>query len=132
MARNFAKIAEGIDTAPALQQLAEHPELWGQIPYRKALNEHAEMDDIWLRMRPMRDILQQVFYTGPFFCDYYPAWHTMTELHPIVAKVKTIANCDYLGAILLTRIPPGGRIKPHSDAGAWHADFHTYKVYIPL
>lgn len=130
--RRFAKIGQGLDTAPILEQIGAHPELWDEITYRKQLAEHAEMSDIWLRYRPLEDVQKETFFPGPFFCAYYPAWWKLPSIHPVVNWLKMRVDATYLGAILITRIPPGGRIKPHNDAGMWHADFHNAKVYIPL
>lgn len=35
-----------------------------------------------------------------------------------------------LGGILITRVPPGGEIKPHVDAG-WHAGYFS-KFYVAV
>jgi uncharacterized cupin superfamily protein len=41
-------------------------------------------------------------------------------------------NAVYLGGILITRIPPGGCVKPHHDRGSWHAETMNTKVYVGL
>ena len=34
-----------------------------------------------------------------------------------------------LGSIIITRLPPGKQIDPHSDAGSWAAEFYTTKLH---
>jgi aspartyl/asparaginyl beta-hydroxylase (cupin superfamily) len=41
-------------------------------------------------------------------------------------------GADYLGGVLITRLPPGGMIAPHHDRGGWHAEYLNCKVYVPL
>jgi len=36
-----------------------------------------------------------------------------------------------LGGVLITKIPAGKSILPHTDDG-WHANYYNTKIYIPL
>ena len=36
-----------------------------------------------------------------------------------------------IGGVMITRIPPGGRIEPHADDG-WHAKYYNTKLYVVL
>lgn len=36
----------------------------------------------------------------------------------------------HLGGVLLTKIPPGGKILPHHDRGTWHAEEMDLKVWL--
>jgi aspartyl/asparaginyl beta-hydroxylase (cupin superfamily) len=43
-------------------------------------------------------------------------------------KAAALRLCDHvggmrLGGVLITRIPPGGEVKPHIDSG-WHAEYY--------
>jgi hypothetical protein len=37
-----------------------------------------------------------------------------------------------LGSILITKLPPGGRILPHTDAGSWAPEYYTCKAHLTL
>jgi len=37
---------------------------------------------------------------------------------------------ERLGGVLITRLPPGGKIYPHADAG-WHAAYYD-KYFVPV
>ena len=45
-------------------------------------------------------------------------------------ELMTIVSGERLGGVLITKIPPGGEIKPHVDAG-WHAEYYE-KYYVPI
>lgn len=130
--KHFQRLQEGIETAAALQQIEAHPALWGEHPERTGPGSpHAQSQDIWLRFRSLAELTQPSRFAEPHFAEFYPAWHALPALHPIVFNVMRLASAVYLGGILLTRIPPGGRILPHTDAG-WHATFLNTKAYAIL
>ncbi|MDB5243737.1 MAG: aspartyl beta-hydroxylase, partial [Spirosoma sp.] len=62
---------------------------------------------------------------------FWPAWYSLPSLHPIVRNLAPAIGATALGGILITRIPPGGEVKPHIDGG-WHATFFNFKAYICL
>jgi hypothetical protein len=43
----------------------------------------------------------------------------------IMARIGGLA----LGGALITKIPSGGAVKPHSDAVSWHANYYRRKIY---
>lgn len=127
------RIAEGIDVAHGLAQLAAHPELWNVDNERTTLpnSPHAQASDLWLRSRPRREIDSLKRFGEPHFPEWYPAWDTLTALHPIVFDLARDRQATSLGFCMLSRIPAGGTVLPHSDKG-WHADHFACKTYIIL
>lgn len=132
--RHFLKVFDGIDTFPALLQLHEHPELWDEFTPRTCFEEspHYGLSDVWLRYRDRAELSTGESYVEPHFPVWWPAWHVLTEMHPIVFAVAARCKATQIGGCFVTRIPPGGQVKPHDDAVSWHARFHPCKVYIPL
>ena len=53
-------------------------------------------------------------------------------LDGIVYGLAARCRATAIGGVFLTRIPPGGEVKPHDDAYSWHARFYQTKVYVPL
>jgi hypothetical protein len=131
--RYFAKIADGLDVAPALVQLDAHPGLWGQKPDRTAIPDspHRQTTDIWLRFRPEHELTSREKYGEPHFAAFWPAWYALPGLHPIVFDIMARMQAVYLGGILLTRIPAGAEVLPHIDTG-WHPTFNNTKAYVIL
>lgn len=131
--RNFQQIAAGVDVLPLLLAVYRQPDLWNANPARTAGGgPFAGTDDIWIRFRDPDELVSRESYAEPFTPFFYPAWYRLPQLRPIVYAL--IARCEavQLGAILITRVPPGHSVKPHDDRGRWHAEFFGLKVYIPL
>jgi len=130
MSRHFTRLAEGIAVGPLLDELAHNSELWGQERGRTGLrlSPHRESLDIWVRYRetPPADIHEA------FASTWWPAWRVLPALRPLVFSLMRRVEATHLGGILLTKLPPGGRIHPHHDRGSWHAEFHNCKLYVCL
>ena len=105
---NFVKVLHGLDVQPLLKQLADHPELWNTNAIRtgKPYTVHYDVDDIIMR------------YPRPNINQYnYPApTHAIREARiPIVFGLMKVVGGEYLGRVLISRLPPGKTIPPHDD-----------------
>ena len=132
--QHFLKVAEGIDTLPALLQLHDNPDLWDEFTERTVIagSPHKGVSDIWLRYRARDELTEPAKYAEPHFPVWYPAWAKLPALRPIVFGLAARCDATAIGGVLITRIPPGGQVAPHSDRGSWHPEFYTCKVYVPL
>ena len=63
---------------------------------------------------------------------FWPAWHELPALRPMVFGLMQRVAATELGSILITKLPPGGRIQPHSDAGSWAPEFYHCKAHLTL
>jgi mannose-6-phosphate isomerase-like protein (cupin superfamily) len=124
--RNFKKIADGVDVQPLLDQLAAHPELWGMHGWRKKIGVHSQMSDIWVRFAEREEDFHR-----PHFGSWYPAYRTLPALEKLIFDAMAAVRASHLGGVLITRIPPGGKILPHIDRG-WHPEFMNTKLYYVL
>lgn len=117
------------------EQLLEHPDLWNERAERIAAPPFVDTDDIWVRAnddRPFRDGKKPwALFTEPHWPIWYPAAQLLTAVKPLVYEVMGQCHGEHLGGVLITRVPAGGSVKPHKDAG-WHATFHNCKVYVPI
>lgn len=133
MTRQFTRLAEGIDVAPLLAELDAHPELWGEHTQRlTATGPHADSSDIWCRYRAAEELTSPRAFAEPHFAVWYPCVALLPSIRPLAMHMMRLVEATYLGGILLTRLPPGGRILPHHDAGGWHAESMRAKVWLPL
>lgn len=112
-------LAEGVDVAPMLWALQNHPELWDQDTGRteRADSPHREVHDIWARYAQ-----RGTDGSVPHSAVWYPA----AEVLPIKALIYPLMAAfegDQLGGVLITKVPPGKSVKPHIDPG-WHARFY--------
>lgn len=124
-----------IDVLPLLLQIERHPELWNQNKARTTLpgSAHTEISDIWLRWRPPAELVSGESYNEKFAeLEWYPAMAALPAARQILMEIMTRVGGTALGGSLITRIPPGGAVKPHSDAMAWHANYYTTKVYTTI
>jgi hypothetical protein len=125
---HFTKIDEGVDVAPLVAQLEAQPHLWGAHSWRKAIKRgpHSEMTDIWVRFAGNEDDFHK-----PHFADWYPAYKALPALRPLIFGAMARMEASHLGGVLITRIPPGGKIGAHVDRG-WHPEFYNTKLYYVL
>ena len=133
---NLVKIAHGIDTAPLLLELARQPKLWNRRRFRKDTpgTPHSEMSDIWLRYndeKPFKESGDYSTFNDEHESVFYPEWFALPSVRPIVYAMMARTQATRLGGILITKIPPGGRIAPHADGG-WHATYYNTKLYVVL
>jgi hypothetical protein len=132
--RNFVQIAAGIDTSNVLLEIARQPKLWNRHSMRKEKDAHRAMDDIWLRYNDEKPYKESGDWTG--FNDeheskFYPEWYALPSIHQLVYDLAHKVRATRIGGILITRIPPGGKIEPHVDGG-WHATYYNTKLYVVL
>jgi len=121
--RNFYRLCEGIDTVSIVHALQTRPELWNRNSLRRDTAELAECDDIWLRF-PSADGIKQGL--GEFECVNYPAMAELPAVRSIIFGLMRQIEGERLGPVMISRLPPGGRIYPHDD-GAVHTSY--YKRY---
>lgn len=110
--------------------LDEHPELWNQNRERLAQYAHADVDDIWVRYNHRKNFTgDMASFNGPHDAVWYPAADVL-PVKPLVFDVMAAVEGERLGGVLITRIPPGGRVKPHVDRG-WHAEhYDKYAIQV--
>lgn len=132
--KNFLKIGEGIDTSQILMAIQFHPELWDRYAQRKGYEgtPHLAMSDIWLRYNDPKNLEQGY---DKFTSEHDPVWYpSVNELYavkPLIFALMYRVQATRLGGVLITKIPPKGRILPHTDKG-WHPEYYPVKLYIPL
>jgi hypothetical protein len=131
----FQLLATGIEIAPLVAQLDAHPELWDQHSLRRTGEgtPHARMSDIWVRYNDIRPYQARGDLSG--FNDahvpiWYPAWYVLSALRPLVLSMAAHFQAEMIGGVLITRVPGGQSIAPHTDRG-WHVDYYD-KLYLSL
>jgi hypothetical protein len=117
-----------IDVSQAVEQLAQHPELWDQFTLRTkeyAANVHNKISDIWVRYNAWKNYDPE--NPAPFFLEHdsswYPAYGKLPALRPLIFGLMQVVEGERLGGVLITRIPAGSSVAPHVDLG-WHAGYY--------
>lgn len=132
--KNFLQIASGIDVLPLALALQMQPELWNEHNERKdfAGSSHKGTSDIWVRYNDPSNLAQGYEqYTSEHDSVWHPAYQKLPQLRPIVFGLMARCEATRLGGVLITKIPPGGHVLPHSDSG-WHPEYYDLKVYVPI
>ena len=126
--RHFLRIAEGLDVLPLVQSIHRQPELWNQHSIRKLTpgTPHSQMNDIWLRYAA-----SEAEFCKPHFASWYPAFNALPHARQFIFGLMARVEATHLGGVLITRIPPGGKIEAHTDRG-WHPEFYNCKLYVVL
>ena len=131
--RHFQKIAAGVEVLPLVLDLYRQPELWNEHTARTGgAGSFVGTDDIWLRFRAPEQLTDRAAFAEMFRCQWYPAWHALPHLRPIVFGLMSRVEAVELGGILLTRVPAGCQVAPHDDRGRWHSEWFQTKAYLPL
>lgn len=117
------KYSEGYDCADLLASLGPACPFWGMHVSRTAggMSPHCETSDIWVRYNEYGKRFDNDFH-GPHDAVWYPASRVL-PVKPLIFKLMRECEGERLGGILITKIPPGKSIKPHTDKG-WHAGFY--------
>ena len=113
----ITRIATGIDVSPVLWALREHPELWNKNPERTESPDspHHEVDDIWIRYGDAERVKDGL----PHDSMWYPGAEILGVKNMCLDLMRGVSGVE-LGGVLITRIPAGKCVKPHTDPG-WHA-----------
>lgn len=147
--KHLRPLVYGLDVAPVLEELDAHPELWNQFTLRTEgyAPAHNGISDIWVRYRDWAE-WQQIqlevndpsgvgaqqlvarFVGEPHDSVWYPAIEKLPSIRTLVYELMYHYNVERLGGILITRIPPYGRVGPHIDRG-WHANYYE-KILVQL
>lgn len=127
---HFPILIKGVCVDPILRELEENYDLWNQKTERREadLSPHREAPDIWVRYNDHSK-------SGPNFNDehipvWYPAWERLPQLRPIVFGLMRAFEGEIMGGVLITKVPSGKKIYPHTDGG-WHVDYYE-KFYVQL
>lgn len=85
---------------------------------------HTGMSDIWVRYNSWKNYHGDITaFNGEHISVWYPEAHIIPAVFDLVWKVFKHVGGEKLGGVLITKIPPGGRVEPHIDSG-WHASYY--------
>jgi hypothetical protein len=130
---HFQLIDEGVNIWPLLAELDAQPELWDQHKLRRDLpaSPFAAASDIWVRYNDLIRLGDdRQAWNSEHVPVWYPAWHTLPSLRPIVFDLMAKVRGEMLGGVLITKVPAGSRIEMHRDDG-WHVQYFD-KFYLSL
>lgn len=133
----------GLEIDPVVAELDTNPQLWNQYTLRTGgcAPVHNAVSDIWVRYRAwveweryqvgetVGDVTQlhrtrvAQFVGEEHESVWYPAGYQLVALRSLIFELMRHVEAERLGGVLITRIPPGGKVLPHIDRG-WHAGYY--------
>lgn len=112
------------DVAPLLSQIEARPEVFNRYPLRKDQYVHSGMSDIWVRYNAWENFKGRLAdFNKEHISIWYPEAHKIPAVFDLVWKVFRHVEGYKLGGVLITKIPPGGKVQPHIDVG-WHPSYY--------
>ena len=131
--KNLKHILSGVDVSGLVEELASNPTLWNSIKYRteNSTSPHREVDDIWIRYNSLDNLTEDWNdFNKEHEAVWYPAYFSLPSLNKIISNLVTFVNGTQLGGILITRVPAGGKVYPHTDYN-WHCKYYNkYAVQV--
>ena len=125
------KILDNVDIKVLQDYLINHPEIFGKYDYRTVLDTspHRDSTDIWVRYG---DFDKHGLKIIPNEHDsvWFPVLLEIPTVAQIAFHLMLAVHGERLGGILITKVPPGGKIYRHTDYG-WHAAYYD-KYYVPV
>lgn len=123
-------VASGFDVAP-LRAVLRDEKLWD---WNKARTEnpaspHHGCSDIWARYAAPSEYGINGPHTSVWYEQFGEAF--LNPIKSLAADIMEMVGADQLGGVLVTRIPPGGSVKPHKDSG-WHAEHYSEKFGLSI
>lgn len=118
--KNLLPLASGLNVKPISLALRQNPHLWNQFNARTTIpgGPHDGIDDIWVRYAKSTSEGET-----PHESFWYPAIEHLPMVRELAAEIMYKVKGEALGGILITRIPAGRSVKPHTDTG-WHAEHY--------
>ncbi len=115
--RYFHKIAEGVQVGALAHAVTRNGHLWNENTFRTTFpnTPHAGVDDIWLRFSDPEKCTTTSNIIGDDKPIWWPAAQLFPEAKPIILDLMRGTSAYELGRVLITRLPPGGRILGHRD-----------------
>ena len=126
----FNRLPIDVDVRETAEFLADC-DLWGKNPERGGKGSpHEQMEDIWVRFNEPAPFRRSGDWSQ-FGEPHESKWlEEVPNVRDIAYDLMKFVDGGKLGGVLITKLPAGGKILPHTDSG-WHAGFYE-KYYIPI
>lgn len=135
MVKTHLCVTQSLDVEQLKKELLANLNEFDRYDYRRTFpnSPHAQMNDIWVRYNDIRPFEEKGSLTG-FEAEHDSIWYPVLDKIPSIKKVvfdlMRIVDGERLGGVLITKLPPGGHISRHTDAG-WHAQYYD-KFFVPI
>ena len=135
MPKTHELVCDDLDVYSLKEEILLHYEEFDKYNQRRTFpnSPHAQMTDIWARYNDIEPFLEKGSLEG-FEAEHDSVWYPVIDKIPAVKKVvfdlMSKVDGERLGGILITKLPVGGHITRHTDAGL-HAQYYE-KFFVPI
>ncbi len=127
----YNKIYSNLNVSLAIAELSNNDHLFGEFNARKDAGPvMAQMDDIWLRYGDVSAMVKSGDYSA-LAIEHDSIWlKDLPECKKLCFEIMKMVDGERLGGVLISKLPKGGEMLPHTDKG-WHSGYYD-KYYIPI
>lgn len=121
-----------LDVSHLHTEILCNPKLWDQHRMRTQSpnSPHREVSDIWVRYNAAENFTTTEEFNAPHESSWYPAADVI-HVKPYVMAIFQAMAGTRLGGVLITKVPAGKQVYPHTDPG-WHARYYDTKVALQI
>lgn len=120
-----------------LSEVELSSDMWDQHTLRTRMypdSPHRECHDIWIRYNSWENF--DPSHPEAFSNEHKPVWYSayiaLPSVKSVIEQVADLVPYSELGGVLVTKVPPGKQVYPHSDAGRWHSEYYDKKILVLL
>lgn len=121
------------DTLIAINhQIFQNPDLWDENTLRTKHpgTAHSEVSDIWLWFNQLPKEGETKKVINDKVVVPYRGWDVLTALRNPIFGLMHQVQAVRLGRVIVTKLPAGKQIDPHTDGGAPATFFKRYQIAI--
>lgn len=126
--KNFLKLANNVDVMQIMIELQRNVDLWNEnnLRTKHPLTAHSEVSDIWVWFNEVPKDANKIIDDKDVIP--YRAWKELPAIRPLIFALMRQVEAIRLGRVIITKLPPGGKITPHIDGGAPAEYYQRYQV----
>ena len=126
----FHKITDKMNIGPLLAAIGRNSELWNKNRIRTTHNNsaHVEASDILLRFNKITETSEYLEVLDDLEAIDYPAFKELPQARGIIFDLIRFVEGNRLGRVVITKLAPGAKIRPHLDSGLSAEYYDRYHV----
>lgn len=128
---HFTRIPFNFDPAPALQELAAHPDLWHQITARQDFpgSDHRDTETIYLRGPGHMEVPADYMAVGNAL-DYLGNLGALAACTDLMRQALEAIGATDVGYVMVVNLKAGGVVTAHIDEGPYSDHFTRFHLVL--
>lgn len=138
---NFTKIAENMDFSVIINEVNNNLDLFDRNDFRQKFKGSPFKNTSFIPCRMSYDLdyepteeeliehLKTKGITNIYASDT-EEYALLPKVYSAVMDLAALVKAEQIGRVLVTRLNPGGHIKPHKDFGAYHDYYDRFHIVL--